>query len=240
MQDSELRDMLTEIRIIRDEGNHTTMNGLPFLTDAELESPQVLDAVTITHVLPKKYPTGTLTFEHTFPQNGKFIGIVTVENGRGQIYVTQFPFSVGQGVGKSMGIYASSALGLLEKTDWYRILSSLLIAGGIAIAAVFLMKDRTEPSIRVQQGEQKREKEEAEAAARERQRQQEEQYRRHDSSSGKMSADHALEILGLKSGATEEEIRAAYNRLMKRVHPDVGGSSVFAKQLNRARDVLIE
>jgi len=43
MQDSELRDMLTEIRIIRDEGNHTTMNGLPFLTDAELGSPQVLD-----------------------------------------------------------------------------------------------------------------------------------------------------------------------------------------------------
>jgi len=23
--------------------------------------------VTITHVLPKKYPTGTLTFDHTFP-----------------------------------------------------------------------------------------------------------------------------------------------------------------------------
>jgi hypothetical protein len=43
MQDSELRDMLTEIRLIKDEGNHTTMNGLPFLTDAELGSPQVLD-----------------------------------------------------------------------------------------------------------------------------------------------------------------------------------------------------
>jgi hypothetical protein len=26
--------MLTEIRLIKDEGNHTTMNGLPFLTDA--------------------------------------------------------------------------------------------------------------------------------------------------------------------------------------------------------------
>ena len=107
MQEPELRDMLTEIRLIKDEGNHTTMNGLPFLTDAELGSPQVLDPVTITHVLPKTYPTGTLTFEHTFPETGKFIGIVTVKNGHGQTYVSQFPFSVGVGFGKSIGIYAS-------------------------------------------------------------------------------------------------------------------------------------
>ena len=32
------------------------MNGLPFLTDAELGSTQVLDPVTITHVLPKPTP----------------------------------------------------------------------------------------------------------------------------------------------------------------------------------------
>src|ERR1700730_4448903 len=107
MQDSELRDMLTEIRIIRDEGNHITMNGLPFLTDAELGSPQVLDPVTITHLLPKKYSTGTLTFDHTFPETGKFIGIVTVKNARGQTYVSQFPLSVGKGFGNSIGIYVS-------------------------------------------------------------------------------------------------------------------------------------
>ncbi|MGH6847457.1 MAG: hypothetical protein ACREC0_08465, partial [Methylocella sp.] len=113
MQNNELRDMLTEIRIIRDEGNHTTMNGLPFLTDAELGSPQVLDPVTITHVLPKVYPTGTLTFEHTFPETGKFIGIVTVKNAHGQTYVSQFPFSVGQGFCKSIGIYISLVVALL-------------------------------------------------------------------------------------------------------------------------------
>jgi hypothetical protein len=107
MQNSELRDMLTEIRIIKDEGNHMKMNGLPFLTDAELGNPQLLDAVTITHVLPKKYPTGTLTFEHTFPEEGKFIGIVTVKNVHGQTWVSQFPFSVGQGFSKSRGIYIS-------------------------------------------------------------------------------------------------------------------------------------
>jgi hypothetical protein len=30
-----------------------------------------------------------------------------VKNGHGQTYVSQFPFSVGQGFGKSIGIYAS-------------------------------------------------------------------------------------------------------------------------------------
>jgi curved DNA-binding protein CbpA len=54
-----------------------------------------------------------------------------------------------------------------------------------------------------------------------------------------MSTAQAFEILGLKAGATEEEIRAAYNRLMKIVHADVGGSDFFAKQLNDARDVLV-
>ncbi len=58
-------------------------------------------------MLPKKYPTGTLTFEHTFPETGRFIGIVTVKNERGQTYVSQFPFSVGKGFGNSIGMDAS-------------------------------------------------------------------------------------------------------------------------------------
>jgi len=43
MQDTELRTMLTEIRLIRDDGTHTRMNGLPVLTDAELASKELLD-----------------------------------------------------------------------------------------------------------------------------------------------------------------------------------------------------
>jgi len=54
-----------------------------------------------------------------------------------------------------------------------------------------------------------------------------------------MSVAQAREILGVDAGAPEQEIRAAYNRLMKRVHPDVGGSEYFSKQLNAARDVLL-
>jgi nucleotide-binding universal stress UspA family protein len=49
----------------------------------------------------------------------------------------------------------------------------------------------------------------------------------------------ALEILGLKAGATDQEIHAAYIRLMQRVHPDQGGTNYFAKQLIDARDVLL-
>jgi hypothetical protein len=113
MQDTELRNMLTEIRIIRDDGTHTRMNGLPFLSDAELSSKEVLDPVTITYLPPKKYPTGTLTFEHTFPEVGKFIGIVSVQNEHGQTYVSQFPFAVGQPLGKSLVLYGLMIAGLI-------------------------------------------------------------------------------------------------------------------------------
>jgi hypothetical protein len=112
MQDMELRNMLTEIRLIKDEGTHTQMNGLPFLSDAELTNKAALDAVSIAYFAPKKYPTGTLTFDHTFPENGKFIGIVTVENDHGQKFVSQFPFAVGQQVGKNLALYGIILAGL--------------------------------------------------------------------------------------------------------------------------------
>jgi hypothetical protein len=67
----------------------------------------------------------------------------------------------------------------------------------------------------------------------------EEQRRRREAASEPMTVELALEILGLKAGAGEEEIRAAYTRLIQRVHPDVGGSDFFAKQLNAARDLLL-
>jgi len=71
-------------------------------------------------------------------------------------------------------------------------------------------------------------------AAQTRQRKQERwrQERRRNSSPAKLSAAQALEILGLKAGATEQEIRAAYIHLMKRVHPDFGESNFFTTQLN--------
>lgn len=49
----------------------------------------------------------------------------------------------------------------------------------------------------------------------------------------------ALEILGLAPGATPEEIKAAHRRLMARLHPDHGGSTWIASQLNQAKDFLL-
>ena len=71
-----------------------------------------LDAVTEEHLAPKRYPTGTINFQHTFQNPGKFIGIVTVKNEHGQIYVSQFPFSVGRSWVKSAPLYALLVAGV--------------------------------------------------------------------------------------------------------------------------------
>jgi DnaJ family protein C protein 19 len=55
-----------------------------------------------------------------------------------------------------------------------------------------------------------------------------------------MSRDEALSVLGLKAGATADEVRAAYKRLMKDFHPDRGGSDYLAAQINQAKDVLLQ
>jgi len=54
-----------------------------------------------------------------------------------------------------------------------------------------------------------------------------------------MSADEARSILGVGPAATPEEIQAAYSRLMRMAHPDKGGTSGLAAQLNAARDRLL-
>jgi hypothetical protein len=56
---------------------------------------------------------------------------------------------------------------------------------------------------------------------------------------GSMSAQEARAILGVGPAATPEEIRAAYTRLMRSVHPDKGGTPGLAAQLNAARDRLL-
>ena len=59
-------------------------------------------------------------------------------------------------------------------------------------------------------------------------------------SSGRMSRDEALQVLGLAAGAGPDQIREAHHRLMLKLHPDLGGSDYLAGQINLARDVLLD
>lgn len=94
----ELRDLPTEVRIIRDTG-----------------SAGGLEDLTLLHLPPKVYPTGSLNFEMSFPEPGKFVGLVTV--GGGDKLVSRFPFSVGQ------------------RSPWLHLLlpAVLVVAGALAL-----------------------------------------------------------------------------------------------------------
>jgi DnaJ-like protein len=53
-----------------------------------------------------------------------------------------------------------------------------------------------------------------------------------------MTEAEAYRILGLAPGASLEEVRAAYRRLIRRVHPDLGGSGPLAAMINAAKELL--
>lgn len=75
--DEALRDLPTEVRVIKDTGDETN-----------------LDAVTVFHLPAKVYPSGSLSLEHNFDQGGRYVGLVTVSGP--EKYVSRFPFSVGK------------------------------------------------------------------------------------------------------------------------------------------------
>ena len=54
-----------------------------------------------------------------------------------------------------------------------------------------------------------------------------------------MTREEAFAVLGLRTTASEAEIRETYHRLIMKLHPDHGGSDYVAAKINQARDLLL-
>lgn len=55
-----------------------------------------------------------------------------------------------------------------------------------------------------------------------------------------MSIAEARATLGVEPGASPEDIQRAYREMMKKVHPDTGGSGALARRVQMARDLLLD
>jgi hypothetical protein len=56
---------------------------------------------------------------------------------------------------------------------------------------------------------------------------------------GGMTREEACEVLNISLNATPDEIKAAHHIMMKKNHPDQGGSNYLASKINQAKELLL-
>jgi hypothetical protein len=117
------------------------------------------------------------------------------------------------------GRFAGNRLSAMALADLQELLRECVVAGDRSEALLMAYLDRSHPEWREQGGSQQQ------GAA--------------GATPGSMTRAEALEVLGLKEGASDAAIRKAYRDLMKKHHPDQGGSAWFAARINEARNVLL-
>jgi hypothetical protein len=115
------------------------------------------------------------------------------------------------------GIHQGASLDALDRATLMRVLSEV-DADSRDLLAAYL--DRREPGWR----EEARRDAGAEARP---------------ADGGKMTEKEAYQILGLQPGASPEEISRAHRSLIKKLHPDQGGTTYLAARINEAKDVLL-
>ena len=65
-------------------------------------------------------------------------------------------------------------------------------------------------------------------------------FKKRNNPSKSLKKEDAYEILGLKQNASKNEILKRYQELIKKNHPDKGGSTYLATKINEAKDYLLD
>ena len=141
--------------------------------------------------------------------------VLIVWKGWGKPVMTRGQWRVGAGL-LAIGCFAGAALVSL-KGGWPEGL------GLLALGMVLTLGARSERGPRVQRAKYWRQRQRPPETVRQ-----------------GLSADEARSLLGVGAAATADDVRAAYSRLMRLAHPDLGGTSGLAAQLNAARDRLLK
>jgi hypothetical protein len=102
----ELRDMTTEVRVVRDTGAKTAASGN-------------LDPVTLAYLPPKTYPRGIITLPANFDEPGKYAVLVTVKDAKDMAMSGRLGLTVGEASRQWIFLYVLSGIILAAAFGFY-------------------------------------------------------------------------------------------------------------------------